>query len=181
MPRRYTVRGPVTEEERATFQSLHAEGKGRNEIHRITGRSERTITIHCEAMGLTFDRAKTAEATRVRTIDLKARRQAIIEQLYDVTEDDLAYLKGREKYELVEVSSGSAVPYTPKRLPAQDRRALVQSISAALTTAARLEAVDTNNGVDDATSMLGKLASGLSAAYNAMTEEDSSEGAGDAP
>lgn len=181
MPRRYTLRGPVTEEERETFRRLHAEGKGRNEIHRITGRSDRTITVHCEAMGLSFDRTATAAAPRVRAIDLKARRQAIIEQLYDITEDDLGYLKGREKYELVEVSSGSAVRFSPKRLPAQDRRALVQSVSAALTAAARLEAVDTNNGVDDATSMLGKLASGLSAAYTAMTEEDSGEGAGDAP
>lgn len=167
---------PVTDDERAEIRRLHAAGVGRNEIARRIGRGSRTVSEYCQKHGLTFDRTKTAAATEAKMIDAKARRAAIAARLYGLAEADLAYLEGAEKYELIEVSSGQAVQYTPKRLPAQDRRALVQSVNTALASAARLEALDTNNGVDDAKSMLGQLASGLTAAYNAMNE-----GAGDAP
>ncbi|UDM00069.1 MULTISPECIES: helix-turn-helix domain-containing protein [Streptomyces] len=173
--------GPVTPEERAEIIRLHGENKGRNEIARLTRRSLRTVSLICEDEGLTFDRSATAAATEAKMQDAKARRAAIIEGLYDVAEDELAYLKQGEGYRLVEVSLGKPVKYTVDRLPAQDRKALVSSVSTATTAAARLEALDTNNGVDEGISMLGKLASGLSAAYSAMTEEGDSEGAGDAP
>nr|WP_237532071.1 helix-turn-helix domain-containing protein [Streptomyces sp. SID8352] len=154
---------------------------GRNEIAREIGRSLRTVSVYAAEMGLGFDRSKTAAATEAKMQDAKARRAAIIQGLYDVAEDELAYLKNTDGYQLVEVSLGKPVKYTVDRLPAQDRKALVSSVSTATSAAARLEALDTNNGIDDGVSMLGKLASGLSAAYTAMTEEGSSEGAGDAP
>lgn len=167
---------PFSDEEIAELKRLHGLGLGRNAIAVEMGRSTRGVTVHAERLGLTFDRTKTAAATEAKKIDAKARRAAIISQLYDLAEDDLAYLKPGQQYELTEVSSGSAVNYTPKRLPAQDRRALVQSIGSALTAATRLEALDTNNGVDEGVSLLGQLATGLTAAYQAMNE-----GAGDAP
>ncbi len=167
---------PVTEEELAEIRRLHGEGHGRNEISRRIGRGLRTISVHAAKMGLDFDRTATSVATQAKVIDAKARRTAIIEGLYDIAEDDLAYLKQGDEYNLVEVSLGKPVKYTVPRLPAQDRKALVSSISTATTAAARLEALDSNNGVDDAKSMLGQLATGLTAAYNAMNE-----GAGDAP
>lgn len=166
---------PVTDKDRKKLKELHAAGKGRNQIARELKRSPRTISVLAEELGLTFDRTMTAVATQARVIDSKARRAAIIAGLYDVAEDDLTYLKD-DTFELVEVSMGAPVRYETNRLPAQDRKALITGISTATTAAARLEALDTNNGVDDAKSMLGQLAAGLTAAYNAMDE-----GAGDAP
>ncbi|MGW6455018.1 helix-turn-helix domain-containing protein [Streptomyces sp. NPDC055078] len=167
---------PVTDADRDAIRRLHADGLGRNAIARELKRSPRTISVLAEELGLSFDRTATAVATQARVIDGKARRAAILAGLYDVAEDDLAYLKQRGPYTLVEVSSGTAVTYTVDRLPALDRRALITSVSTAVTAVGKLEALDTNNGVDDATSMLGQLAAGLTAAYHAMTE-----GAGDAP
>lgn len=172
---------PFTDAEISELQRLHSLRLGRNAIARVMGRSDRAVTVHAGRLGLSFDRTATAAATEAKMQDAKARRAAIIEGLYDIAEDELAYLKQDAAYDLVEVSIGKPVPYTVERLPAQDRKALVSSISTATAAAARLEALDTNNGVDDGISMLGQLASGLTAAYNAMTEEDSSEGAGDAP
>ena len=181
MPGRKTSKGgPFTRKERNELRRLHAQGKSRNDIATTMKRSTRTISVYAEQMGLGFDRTATAAATEARMQDFKARRAAIIEELYGLAEDDLAYLKGGE-YELIEVSSGSAVEYKPTRLPAQDRRALVQSISSAMTTANRMEAIDNTNGVDEGISLLGQLATGLTAAYQAMAGGDGSEGAGDAP
>jgi len=171
---------PFTEAEIAELKRLHALGLGRNAIAREMGRSSRGITVHAERLGLSFDRTATAAATEAKMQDAKARRAAIIDQLYAVVEDELAYLKDGE-YDLIEVSSGSAVNYTPKRLPAQDRKALLTGVGSAMATAARLEALDTNNGVDEGISLIGQLATGLTAAYNAMSGEADSEGAGDAP
>jgi hypothetical protein len=72
---------PVTEEELAAIRRLHGEGKGRNEISRLTGRSLRTISIHCAKMNLDFDRTMTEEATRARKADLEERRAILAEAL----------------------------------------------------------------------------------------------------
>jgi hypothetical protein len=167
---------PVTEEELTRIREMHAVGFSRNQIARELGRSNRTITIHANAMGLEFDRTGTEKATAARRADLAERRANIISDLYDIAEDEIAYLTSDAAYDLAEVSAGKAVHYTAKRLPAQDRKALVTAISTATSAAARLEAVDTNNGVDEGVSLLGQLATGLTAAYNAINE-----GAGDAP
>ncbi|RLL70306.1 helix-turn-helix domain-containing protein [Streptomyces sp. Z26] len=167
---------PVTDDDRQQIRVLHAEGLGRNEIARRLNRSPRTISVQATDMGLTFDRTATAVATAARKTDAKARRAAIIDGLYDVAEDDLAYLKQGAGYELVEVSMGAPVRYTVDRLPAQDRRALIGGINTGTGAAARLEALDAGDGADDARSMIGQLAAGLTAAYHAMNEGD-----GDAP
>lgn len=166
---------PVTEEELAEIRRLHAEGYGRNDIARATGRSNRTISIHANRMGLTFDRTMTEAATAARRADLAARKADIISALYDIAEDEIAYLTRDGQYELVEVSSGQAVKYTTERLPAQDRRALINAVSLAVSTAHRMDA-DEDAGVADGISLVGRLAEGFTAAYRAMNE-----GAGDAP
>lgn len=74
------------------------------------------------------------------------------------------------------MSSGTAVPFSPKRLPAQDRRALVQSASAALNSAARLEAVDGDPAVEEGRSVLGALAAGFARLAQAPGEDSAEEG-----
>lgn len=169
---------PVTDEDREAVRRLAAQGLGRNAIARELRRSPRTISVIAEQLDppVLFDRTMTAVATEARVIDAKARRTAIIDGLYAVAEDDLAYLRGTREYALVEVSMGAPVRYTAQRLPAQDRKALVGAIGSAVASATKLEALDTANGVNDAKSMIGDLAAGLTAAYQAMNE-----GAGDAP
>jgi hypothetical protein len=172
---------PVTDEDRRRVRELREQNLGRNEIARRLNRSPRTISVIAANLNppVTFDRTATATATEARVIDAKARRAAIAEQLYEVIADDLAYLKPGQQYDLVEVSAGTAVEFSPKRLPAQDRRALVQSVSAALTAVARLEAVDGDPNLDAARSMLGTLAVGLNrlaALDDPPAEGDSGEG-----
>jgi len=174
MPKGHTP-VPFSDDELAELKRLHGLGLGRNAIARELGRSSRAVTVHSERLGLTYDRTLTAVATEAKMQDAKARRAAIINDLYGVVEEELAYLKSGS-YDLVEVSAGTAVSYTPARLPAQDRKALLTGIGSAMATATRLESLDTNNGVDEGISLLGQLATGLTAAYNAMNE-----GAGDAP
>jgi hypothetical protein len=167
---------PVTDDDRQQLRALHADGHGRNEIARRMKRSPRTISVLAEELGLDFDRTHTAVATEARKVDAKARRAAIIDGLYDVVEDDLGYLKQGGDYAMAEVSMGDVVRYELDRLTAQDRKALIGGISTATTAAAKLEAIDSNGGADEAKSMLGQLAAGLTAAYEAMNEGD-----GDAP
>ncbi|MGX4695450.1 helix-turn-helix domain-containing protein [Streptomyces sp. JNUCC 63] len=78
---------PVTDEERAEIRRLHAEGKGRNEISRIIGRSLRTISVQAAKMNLSFDRTMTEEATRARKADLEERRVILAEALHTDAEE----------------------------------------------------------------------------------------------
>ena len=151
----------VTDKDRADIRALHAQGLGRNAIATRIGRSPRTVSYLAAAMNLSFDRTATAVATAARVTDAKARRAAIIEGLYDVAEDDLAYLRQKDPVELVEVSMGAPVRYNAPRLPAQDRKALVTAVSSATTAAARLEALDGDPETDSARSVLGALADGI--------------------
>ncbi|WP_219825167.1 helix-turn-helix domain-containing protein [Streptomyces roseicoloratus] len=166
---------PVTDEERAEIRRLHAEGHGRNEISRRVGRSARTISAQADQMGLTFDRTATAAATEAKVIDARARRARIMEQLYDVIEADLAYLKKPDTYDLVEVSAGKAVHFATERLPAQDRRALITGISTAITATSRLEALEGDPGVAGATSLLLNLSDAFRQAAGPV-EDDTGEG-----
>ncbi|MEU2111835.1 helix-turn-helix domain-containing protein [Streptomyces sp. NPDC019507] len=72
---------PVTDQTRADIRRLHAEGCGRNEIARRLVRSPRTISVEAAAMGLSFDRTATEEATRARVADLAERRAILAEAL----------------------------------------------------------------------------------------------------
>lgn len=174
---KFSKGGLVTPEERAEIIRLARADVGRNEIARRTRRSLRTVTLICHDEGIAFDRAATAAATEAKMQDAKARRAAIIEGLYAVAEDELAYLRKGDGYVLVEVSLGKPVDYIAERLPAQDRKALVSSISTATAAAARLEALDGDPGVDAARSMLGTLAEGLTKLAGLDGEgEDSGEG-----
>lgn len=169
---------PVTDEERAEIRRLHAEGVGRNEIARRIGRGPRTVSEFCEKEGLSFDRTATAVATQAKVIDAKARRTAIIQRLYARVEATLDRLDkaadGGFKYT---TSTGQGIDtISLDHVPGQEEKAFAAAIGQYLNQATRLEALDTNNGVDEGISLLGQLATGLTAAYNAMNE-----GAGDAP
>ncbi|WP_309029116.1 helix-turn-helix domain-containing protein [Streptomyces alfalfae] len=78
--------GLVTDDERAEIIRLHGEGKGRNEIARLTRRSQRTVSLICQEEGLVFDVTMTEDATRHRVAQLADRRAMLAEALQDDAE-----------------------------------------------------------------------------------------------
>lgn len=169
---------PVTEEDRERLRQLHAQGLGRNAIARELKRSPRTISVLAEQLGLSFDRTMTAVATQARVIDAKARRAALIDRAYTRAERIFDRLEADvvDGYKFTSTTVNGIETKQLDHVPAPEERSLATAAGHYLTQAAKLEALDTTNGVDDAKSMLGALAAGLNAAYDAMNE-----GAGDAP
>lgn len=166
---------PVTDETRAQVRQLHDEGHGRNEIARRLDRSPRTVSVLCEEMGLDFDRTATAVATEARKVDARARRMALVDRFYEQAHRQLDRLE-RDEHVVKETSFGKVLTFTIDEPTAQDVRSLMQAAASASTQAAKLEALDNDTGIESAQSMLGSLAAGLTAAYEAMNEGD-----GDAP
>lgn len=56
------------------MRELHAQGLSCSEIARRLGRSAATVSEHCKAMGLSFDRTRTIIATQAAVADNKALR-----------------------------------------------------------------------------------------------------------
>lgn len=78
-------RVPVDSKVRAKVRRLAREGLSRNEVARRVGISTSTVSRICAAASppITFDRTLIREAQEARTVDLKARRQAIAQGLLD--------------------------------------------------------------------------------------------------
>ncbi|MFK0062630.1 helix-turn-helix domain-containing protein [Streptomyces werraensis] len=171
---------PVTPEERAEIIRLHGEGKGRNEIARLVGRAQRTVTLICEEENLTFDRTATAVATEARKTDAKARRAAIIDRAYARVEKLLDRLDEAESGEFQFTAStvNGIETATLDHVPGQEEKALAGAISSYLAQAAKLEAIDGDPGVEAARSMLGALAEGLNQLAGADRGEGDDSGEG---
>lgn len=135
---------PVTEAELKRIRELHAQGKGRNEISRIIGRSLRTISVHAAKMGLTFDRTMTEEATRARKADLEERRVILAEAL----QGDAEQLTERlwQRYRVFNFG-GAANTYESKILdepPADAQKALMSAAGIAIDKSLKLCPPDTD-------------------------------------
>ncbi|TYK47166.1 helix-turn-helix domain-containing protein [Actinomadura decatromicini] len=68
------ARRPIDDTDRRRVAELHAQGLNRNQIAREIGRAQSTVSKIAAELGLTFDRARTAEATRAKVADAKERR-----------------------------------------------------------------------------------------------------------
>lgn len=53
---------PITDADRERVRELHVQGKTRNDIAREIGRAPSTVSKPARALGLPFDRSKTAAA-----------------------------------------------------------------------------------------------------------------------
>lgn len=82
----FSTGGLVTDAERADIIRLHGEGHGRNEIARLTRRSQRTVSLICAEEGLVFDVTVTEEATRHRVAQRADRHAMLTEALQDDAE-----------------------------------------------------------------------------------------------
>lgn len=73
----------MTDDELDRIRDLHAQGKSCRQIAADLGRAFSAVSRHCRDMGLTFDTARTLEATEVRTTANKAKRAALESRLLD--------------------------------------------------------------------------------------------------
>lgn len=103
----------------------------------------------------------TREAVEAKVVDGKLRRQSITHRLYGQAEKILDELEGDKFRTLIKGTQGRDKDVTLEFVPPNDRRTLVQTVSAAMTTTAKLEAVDNDGGVAEAESMLHKLIEGI--------------------
>lgn len=74
---------PVTAEERARITKAVRGGMSRNDAARRFERSPATISKIAHAAGLSFDRSKTAAATKAKQADNRSRRASITTQMLD--------------------------------------------------------------------------------------------------
>lgn len=166
MPTRpHPPRCPTCRKIRAT----HKAGiTGRNEIAKALGISPASVTGHAKHAGITFDRAATKIAVEARAIDLRARRQKLIGDLYDLADQDVALLKA-DTYTYRVVYKESTEVVADVHAPSADRRNHSSAIATNLATAAKLEAVDGGSSAAEAHSVLDTLAAGFAAAAAGYT------------
>lgn len=77
---------PVSEAERARLRELHGAGLSCGQIAREMSRDRATISRHARALGLSFARDQTKNATEARVIDAAAKRAEISLQFLQLTE-----------------------------------------------------------------------------------------------
>ncbi|MGI5418669.1 helix-turn-helix domain-containing protein [Actinomadura luteofluorescens] len=149
----------LTDADRQRVAQLHAEGKSRNEIARAISRAQSTVSKIARELGLSFDRSRTAEATRVKVVDAKARRAQLKLDLLDDAE--------RLRLRLWEPATVVlSTPKGPARVtldlpPARDARDIMGAVQAAVRSHVDLDRLDVSDGAENAKSMLGQLGEAL--------------------
>lgn len=151
---------PVTGSDRERVRELHAQGMTRNDIAKQIGRSPSTVSKLAHALGLTFDRSKTAVATVAKQRDNQARRADLVARLYGRGERILDRVEA-PRYTFTTATVNGIETKILDHVPAPDEKALASSVSSHLTSAAKLEAIDADRGTDAAKSMLGGIATAL--------------------
>lgn len=139
---------PVGPEDDDNVRRLHAEGKSRNDIARLTGRSGRTVSRIAERLSLSFERGEMVRvATEARKTDAKARRAAIAQALLEDAEKLRLQLW---KPALVYNFGGRDNTYEERTLDQptfSDQRNIMQAIGVALDRAVKLDAYDKAEGL----------------------------------
>lgn len=176
---------PVTDEDRAQIIRLHAEGKGRNEIARLTGRAQRTVSVICAEEGLVFDASMTEDATRHRVAQLAALRA---DTAVDLHLDALRLTQQMWEPATIYNFGGKDNTYRDKQVnepPSGDKKNLMSAAGIALEKSLRLVPPADDSGTNGARSMVGDLITGLTAIHRAQQQEaeqtTEDEGDGDAP
>lgn len=133
---------PITDDDRRRVAELHAQGLSRNEIARQIGRSQATVSKLATELGLTFDRARTREATRAKVTDAKARRAALALKLLALAEQEA---EAFNQPCVLHSFGGKDHTYNSKtvdRPPARERRDMAATINILVDKHARLIDMD---------------------------------------
>ncbi|MES9804931.1 hypothetical protein [Streptomyces cinereoruber] len=174
----------VTEEDEQRVRELHAEGLGRNEIARRTGRGPRTVSIIAARLGLDFDRTATEEATRARMADLAEKRAILAEAL---TDDALRLSAQVWEPATIHSFGGKEHTYNSRDVDeplAVDKKNLMAAATAAAAQSLRLVPPAADTGAHAARSMLGKLFTDIGEVLKeqqAVEEATSEEEEGESP
>lgn len=165
----------VTDDEVETVRRMHADGKSLNAVARALGRSTSTIGTISKRLGLSWDRSRLAAAVSAKQTDNRARRAALIEAAYVEMGEIVKRLRaGREGefHTILKGEGGAEHTETIEFVPSVEALNLLRAFSVVAKTAVDLEKVDGDQGVDGAKSMLGNLALGLRAVYDAARLAD---------
>ncbi|GAA4059752.1 helix-turn-helix domain-containing protein [Actinomadura miaoliensis] len=164
------ARRPITDDDRRRVAELHAQGLSRNAIAKEIKRSQATVSKLAAELGLSFRRERTAEATRAKVLDAKARRAALALDLLGDAERLRRQLW--EPCTLVKIGGKDNVA-TEHPLPRplfDDQLRIVQATGLAVERHARLVELDADTGHDNARSLLGALLGGLQAKHGTDPE-----------
>ncbi|MER8233483.1 helix-turn-helix domain-containing protein [Streptomyces sp. NPDC094049] len=135
---------PVGEADEIAVRELHAEGHGRNEIARRTGRGTRTVSVIAARLGLEFTTEGTEKATRHRMAQLAEKRAVLADAL---TDDALRLSAQLWEPATVFNIGGKDNEYTEQAVPeppAADKRALMAAATAAAAQSLRLVPPETD-------------------------------------
>lgn len=159
---------PVGPADYAQVAKLHAEGKSRNDIAKLTGRSGRTVSRIAAELGLSFERSgATAAATAAKKVDAAERRARL---QVDALESAQKLMGQMFAPTTVYNFGGKENDYNEREHPEppfRDKQAIANAIQALAGTALKLAEYDKANPADDEKGMLGELRDQLRAARDA--------------
>ncbi|MFJ4286417.1 hypothetical protein ACIPY0_12295 [Paenarthrobacter nicotinovorans] len=156
-----------TEEQRAEALKLY-EAEGPTAVEKQLGIPKNTVASWAKQAGIrTVRNESTRAAVEAKVIDGKLRRQNITHRLYAQAEKILDDLEGEKFRTLIKGTQGRDKDVTLEFVPPNDRRTLVQTVSAAMTTTAKLEAVDTGDDTAVTDSVVDRLVDGFTQIYRA--------------
>jgi hypothetical protein len=135
---------PVTEAEKMKIRTLHGKGWSAGKIAKELGRPRTTVTRTAAQLGMFFDHAQTANATRAAAIDMKARRARIAERLLNESEELLDDIK-RPYVDHTFTQAGEYVQHAAMPVP-QDKAHLTRSAANLLAEHRRMAEFDADKG-----------------------------------
>jgi predicted AlkP superfamily pyrophosphatase or phosphodiesterase len=132
---------PLSTKEQERIRQLHSQGLSLNEIGRQLHRSNSTIGKYAKQMGLSFDRAKTKNATKAKQADAASLRADLKLRLLREAQELMDDLH-RPQLVYTFTPSGKYVSHDVPKPPPADARNLMTSVGIALQRSIELEKVD---------------------------------------
>lgn len=152
---------PFSADERDRLRALHAAGLGRNDIARELDRSPATVSKYAGELGLTFDRTAVQVATEARKADARARRS----ELEVLLLEDARRLRAQLWQPHIYIDHGGKefvrVEWEQPEPTPTDKLKLMQATGAAVDRSLRLAEHDSDQGVEQAKSLLTDLGRAL--------------------
>lgn len=162
---------PLNERDYEQVKALHAQGMNRNSIAREIKRAQSTVSKIARELGLTFDRTRTAEATKAKVIDAKARRAELALKLLDLAHDEADAFRQPCTLHSFGGKDHTYNSKTVDKPPPRERRDMAATLNILVDRHLRLVEADADNGVDTAKSVLGNLMGALRTAWQDGQDE----------
>lgn len=150
---------------------LHAAGTTLTACARTMQRPRSGISKASKRLALTWDRTRTAEATRAKVVDAKARRADLALKILEDAERLRAQLWQPVTVFNFGGKDNTFAEHTLNQPPHADQLKLVQAVSTAVNAYGRLEQMDADQGVEAAVGMLDAIAAAITAAERTLPED----------